>query len=118
MSSTVARPAVRRHRNSLDALRPRMAKAVNKIDIRRDDWRFLIGQAVRRCFALAGVSQKEAADLVNRDVAQIARWVSAVERPQLDALFANERLRQPLTQALAEMSGAEVEITVRMRRTS
>lgn len=91
-----------------------------KADLKNLDagWRLLVGKAVQRCFALAGVSQKQGAALVNRDQAQIARWVSGAERPQLDALFACETLRQPLTQALAEMSGAEVEITVRMRRAS
>lgn len=94
-----------------------MAKALNKNETA---WRAQIGQAVQRCFALAGVTQKEAAALLERDAAQIARWISAVERAQIDAIFAVERLRQPLVQAFAELAGdgVEVETTIRIRRSA
>jgi hypothetical protein len=53
--------------------------------------------------ALAGLSQKELAALVDRDTAQVARWVTSDERPQFDVLFAVPVLRQPLIHALAEL---------------
>lgn len=85
-----------------------MAKAVHKVET---DWREQLGASVSRCFALAGLSQKEAAALIGRDTAQIARWVNGQERPQFDAIFAVAQLRQPLVVALAELGGAGVEVT-------
>lgn len=102
-----------RHLERLEGLRPHMAKVLNKDET---PWREQIGRAIQRAFSLAGVSQKEAAALIGRDQAQIARWVSATERPQFDAIFSVEQLRHPLIQALSEYAGAEVEVTVRLRR--
>jgi hypothetical protein len=80
----------------------------------------MVGKAVGRCFALAGLSQKEAAALVGREAAQISRWISGAERPQLDVLFVHPCLRQPLVQALAELAGdgVDVQTVVTMRRRS
>jgi hypothetical protein len=77
-------------------------------------WKQQVGRAVARAFALAGMNHKDAAVLVDRDQAQIARWIKGSERPQLDTLFAVETLRQPLVQALGEMAGVKVEITLRL----
>lgn len=82
-----------------------------KADLKNRESAQLIGRVVQRCFALAGISQKEAAALVNRDPAQVARWISGAERPQMDALLAVESLRQPLVIALAELAGSGVEVT-------
>lgn len=89
-----------------------------KADLKKNEmpWREQIGRAIERCFSLAGLSQKEASALLDRDPAQVARWVSAAERPQLDALLSIDQFRQPLIQALSECAGAEVEVTVRLRR--
>lgn len=85
-----------------------MAKAVNKIE---NGWKAQMGKAVQRALSLAGLSQKEGwALLGHNDGAQLNRWIHGQERPQFDALFAVESLRQPLVVALAELAGAGVEI--------
>lgn len=80
-------------------------------------WRDRVGAAVERALQLAGKTQKEAwALLGHTNGAQLSRWCNGTERPQFDSLFAVEALRQPLAQALAEMAGAEVAVTVTIRR--
>ncbi len=105
----------RRHLQTLETVRPVMAKApLNPIETGRVQ----IGRAVQRMCALAGVSQKEAAALLERDPAQVARWISGAERAQVDALFAVARFRQPFIVALSELAGGDVEIEtiVRLRK--
>lgn len=115
MAQTLATATGRRHLDRFENGPLVMAKAdLKNLEV----WRESIGKAVERCFALAGVSDKEGAALIGRDQGQIGRWIKGTERPQLDAIFAVEKLRQPFAQALAEMSGAEVEVTVRMRRSA
>lgn len=75
-----------------------------------------VGRIVARCFGLAGLSQKEAAATVDVDQAQISRWLSGAERPQLDALWAVESLREPLIIALCEAAGIGIETVVRIVR--
>jgi hypothetical protein len=99
----------------LPEARPRMAKAsLRKPDI----WRAQIGRALRRALALQGWSLKEFAAAVDRDPRQCARWITGVERAQLDVLFAVDVFRLSLVQALAEVAGAgvEIETTIRLRR--
>lgn len=82
-------------------------------------WREQIGHAIERALHLAELTQKEGWVLIgHHDGAQLNRWIKGTERPQFDVLFAATKLRQPLAQALAEMAGAEVEVTVRMRRSA
>ena len=95
-----------------------MAKAsLNKIE---QAGRQTLGRVVRLCFEIAGLSQKEAAARVNRDQAQVARWISGDERAQVDTLLAVDALRQPLLLALAELAGdgVAVETTITVRRTA
>lgn len=92
-----------------------------KADLKKvEDWRGQMGQSVARCFALAGVSQKEGAALIGREAAQVSRWIAGTERPQFDALFAVDVLRQPLILALAELAGqgVEIETQIRIRRSA
>lgn len=97
-------------------LRPKMAKAVlpevKKID--PEYWKAQIGAVIRR---LRGeMSQKEFADLINRDVAQVSRWEKGEDRPQFDAIFAVEDLQAPLVLELAKLSktiGVETTLTIR-----
>ena len=78
-----------------------MAKAdLKKVEA---DFKAQIGGAIHRAFSLAGWSQKEAAARLNRDAAQVARWIAGTERPQMDALFALDELRWPLIQELAKL---------------
>jgi len=92
-----------------------MAKALKKVEA---PWREQIGRAISRCCALAGVSQKEAAALLDRDQAQIARWIAGTERPQMDAVFAVPVLRVALVLALAELAGdgVDVQTVITVRR--
>lgn len=113
MSSTVNDPSDARHLSRLENLSPVMAKA----DLKNlETGRAQIGRAVLRCFALAGVSQKEGAALLNRDAGQVQRWIVGSERVQLDAVFAVEQLRQPFVQALGELAGADVRVVITIRK--
>lgn len=120
MTFTVADRPPQAHRERAESPDVRMAK----MNLRypepsaSGDLRWLVGQALKRAFSLLGWSLKEAAAKVGRDERQVARWLNGAERPQLDALFAVEELRQPVVQALSELVGAEVEVTIRLRRTS
>lgn len=115
MTSSLGPPYADAPHKSLEGVRPRMAKAVNKVE---RTWRERVGHAIARTFALAGVTQKEAAALLDRDPAQIARWVSSDERPQFDVMLSVETFRSPLVQALAELGGADVLTTITIRRTA
>jgi len=101
-------------RNSLDDVRPAMAKAdLKTLDAAKAD----VGRVVARCFQLAGLSRKEAAGLLGKDEAQIARWVSGLERPQFDLIKAKPRLRAWLVIAWAEASGdGDLELVLRVPR--
>lgn len=115
MAMTVASQREATHRNSLDDVQPTMAKAVlNSVEDR--DFREEIGRAIERAVSLAGLTKKEAAGLIGREFAQFSRWMAGTERPQFDALFAVEQLREPLCIALAQMSGASVHMHVEFRR--
>lgn len=81
-------------------------------------WRPLIGRALARAIQIAGLSQKEAAALIGRDQAQVARWIAGSERPQLDAIFAVSQLREPLVIALANLTACEVAVEIRIRRSA
>ena len=115
MATTLPSPRSARHLSRLETVQPQMAKAVlNEIEV----WKKALGSVVARTFELAGLTQKEGAALVDRDVAQVARWISGAERPQFDALFAVDRLRHHVVVALAELAGHGVEdkTTIEIRR--
>lgn len=112
-TSAAARPLLR------SETRPRMVKT----DLRKPEteaWKTSVGAAIQRAMALRGWNLDELANAVGRDPRQVARWITGVERPQFDALFAVEMLRQPLVIALSELAGVgvEVETTIRIRRTA
>lgn len=112
MGSSIAHVTAGGHLQRLENVRPSMAKAELK---NIETWKSSVGRAVQRCFALAGVTQKEGAALLDRDAAQVQRWIAGSERPQFDAIFAVESLRQPLVVALAELAGDGVEIITEIR---
>lgn len=112
-------PVDRQHR--LSDLQPGMAK-VHTTALRIPDvdvWRAAVGQAIETTRLLAKLSLKEFAAVIERDERQVARWIAGTDRPQFDALFAAEALRQPLLIAFAELAGPSVDIethiTVRRR---
>jgi hypothetical protein len=115
MASTLPERAPARQLNRLEHLSPSMAKAdLKKVEVA---WKEQIGAAIARAIALAGLTRKEAAGALDKDEATIARWVSGLERPMFDAMWAVPVLRRPLIQALAEMADdVIVETVVRMRR--
>lgn len=100
-------------RKRVDDIRPRMAKALNKVEER--DWKADMGKVIARCFELAGLTDKEAGALMDRDKAQISRWIAGTERPQFDAIFAVPQLRAPLVLALAEQTPDTVEAVTELR---
>ncbi len=115
MAPKVTSAALDGHRISLEDVRPEMAKvSLKKVEDR--DFRAEIGRAIARAFSLANLSAKEAAGLMNRDAAQVSRWIAGTERPQLDALFAVEELREPLVVALSQMAGAIVRMRIEFDR--
>lgn len=120
MPASVTTSTVRRHLLSSD-IETRMAKATYLRDPKTGespDWREKLGRSVDRARQLRGWNLDELADAVKRDARQVARWIAGTERPQFDALFAVESLRQPLVIALAEVaqSAVEIETTIRIRR--
>jgi len=121
VTSTVAeRPAS--SPRELSEIRPTMAKAglerVRKPEAGPSDFRPVIGRVLGRALSLVGWSLKEAAAAIGKDPRQVARWLSGAERAQLDAIFAVEALQQPMVQALGELAGADVEVTIRLRRSA
>lgn len=92
-----------------------------KADLKNLEWREQVGLAIEKALKLAGKTQKEAWVLLgHNDGAQLNRWIKGTERPQFDALFSVEELRQPLVVALAGLAGAGVEIatSITIRRTA
>lgn len=98
-----------RHPVIPDIGRPVMAKA--NVRIPDVDWVRAIGGAVQRAVAVVGWSHKEAAAKVGADDAEFGKWINGTRRPQLDRLFAVAELRSPLIIALAQLGGADVEIS-------
>lgn len=116
MAPTVTAAASVNPLSRLESVSPSPAKA--DLKNRENVGKGLIGRAISRCFNLAGITQKEAAAKVDRDVAQVARWIAGTERAQIDAIFSVEELRRPFVIALAELvgEGVEVETVVRVKR--
>lgn len=115
MGTRLATALADRHHERLETVRPAMAKA----DLQNLEpcWRQQVGRAIQRAFSLAGISQKEASALLgHKDQTQVCAWIAGRERPQFDALFAVEVLRQPLVMAIAELAGEETEIRIVLRR--
>ena len=117
MASTLTAQLDRRHLPSSEITK-RMVKAdLPKAEIA--DWRAEIGRCVERARVLSGLTLKEFAGVVGRDVRQVGRWMNGEERAQLDAIFAVKELRGPLVIALAELSQVvDVETVIRIRRSA
>lgn len=119
MPRTITAQLSKTHLQRLENVSPVMAKA--DLNFVETSWREQIGKAIDEAIALANRTQKEVwAALGHQDGAQLNRWLSGKERPQFDALFAVEWLRQPLVIALAKLAGEGVEITthIQIRRSA
>jgi hypothetical protein len=102
-----------RHRLLSDIGQPRMAKA--DLMNRDVDWKAEIGKAIERVKGTLTISEFAAA--IQREPAQVSRWLAGKERPQIDAIFAVDRFRTPLVLALAELAhDVEIETTIRVRK--
>lgn len=109
---TVAPPAAVGHLGRLESLRPVQAKAdLKNLEMAR---RARIGAVVERALKHANLSQKQVADLVDRDVAQVQRWCSGAERPQFDALASVDGLEPWIVIAFAEVFGFAVSHAIRI----
>lgn len=80
-----------------------------------DDFRGKVGAAIDRARTLRGWNLDELSHACRRDPRQVAKWISGLERPQFDVLFAVETFRKPLVIALAELAGQGVEIDTVIR---
>lgn len=115
MASTVAPGRPSPHPELPEMARKSIAKAVLRKADATPEVRQQVGRAIARAGSICGWTLKEFAAYVGRDPRQLARWISGVERPHFDALFAVPELRQPLVQALSELAGADVEINIKLR---
>lgn len=109
---------VQQSRASAHPVLPEMRPSPAKADLRKadvDGWRERVGRAIERVQQQSGLSLKEFAAAVARDERQVSRWFLGTEHPQLAAIFAVERLRQPLLIVLAELAGDRVEITTEIK---
>ena len=94
----------------------RMAKGdIRKADPPYAELGWCLGE-VKRVF---GLSLEEFAYELGKDERQVARQISGVERPQIEAVFAVDRFRPALLIAMAQASGHGVEIdtVIHIRRT-
>lgn len=114
MGATLPNADALSHRERLEQLRPPMAKAVMKTEIAGNP-RELVGTALGRAIAIVGLSIKEAAALMNRDAAQVSRWIAGAERVQVDAVYGT-KLHGPFAIEQARDAGdCIVETTVTYR---
>lgn len=117
MASTVTDPRLDIPRKAVAADLRMPAKLDRKAladDVRRE-----IGRAIERALQLADITKQDASDRMGygTNQAPLSRWISGVERPQFEKLFAIRELRGPMVQALAELSSdIEVTTTIRIRR--
>jgi hypothetical protein len=115
-------PSVRQttHQAPLERHETTHAPQATEVNLIEVPWRMQIGGAIQRAFSLAGLTQKDACRLLDRDQGQIGRWIGGTERPQFDVLFAVKVLRRPLVVALAELAGqgVDVDTVITIRRSA
>lgn len=121
MASSIPQRHADRPRKSLEHIRGAMVRAdLKKVDAL--EMRERIGDALALAIDDAHLSQKEAAALVNCDVAQMCRWIAGTETQPTHRLFAVEQLAEHFATRLAEMVGGvvtkRIEFGRRDRRTA
>lgn len=119
MSSNVASEINGTHHNSLDGVAPRMAKVglARLKNLEQDRYRKQFGQILRRAVELGGLIDKEAADQLGVDPAQLSRWYSGAENAQCWRFHAHETLGPCLLAAMAEETpGATIRQVIELQR--
>ena len=105
----------------LESVHPKVLAAQIEADRKplAEDWKRLMGQSLERALMLARLTKQDVSYRMGyEDQSALSRWISGVERPQFDKLWAVEELRQPLVQCLAELAGADVQVEIRFKRTA
>jgi hypothetical protein len=82
------------------------------------DWRRHIGQTIERALELAHLTKQGVSGAMGyQDQGSLSRWISAVERPHFDKLFAVDRFYDAWVIACAESNPRlEVDTLIRVRR--
>lgn len=114
MPSTMPVAAITAPLSRIENLRLSPAKA----NLTNRENRPFVGAALLRAINVLGMSIKEAAVLLDMDAAQLSRWISGVERIQIDRLWGT-RLHGPFAiECASAAEGVVVETTVTVRRTA
>jgi hypothetical protein len=81
------------------------------------DWRRRIGQTIERALELAHLTKQGVSFAMGyQDQGSLSRWMSGVERPHFDKLFAVDRFYDAWVIACAESNPRlDVETTIRVR---
>lgn len=76
-----------------------------------------IGSAIEAARLLARMTLDQFAREINRNPRQVSAWIHGKERPHFDAMFAVEKLQQPLVIALAGLAkrGVVVDTVIHLR---
>lgn len=81
------------------------------------DWRQRQADVFQRILALGHMELKALAhELGYADQSAVSRWASGAERPQFDRVASVDRLRPWIAVAWGEATGAEVQVSVTVRR--
>lgn len=106
MADTIARP--------LPPLHPKMLAARIEGDrkpLAEPDWRRHVGRLIERALALAPLTKQDISHAMGyQDQSAVSRWISGVERPLLDKLFAVDRFYDAWVIACAE-ANPRIEVT-------
>lgn len=121
LSETVQVQAPAQSSDPFSAVHPKMLAAAHESDRKRlaeQEWRRHIGKTIERALALAHLTKQEISyAMAYEDQSAISRWISGVERPLFDKLFAVDGFYDAWILACAEGNPRiEVETTMRLRR--
>lgn len=120
MANSFSLPVAVRHVSVLDMTRPRPVKlSLAQRELEQAKCRVGIGRAVERAVNLVWDSDKEAADEIGVDRAELGKWFSGLRRPHFDRMFAVQRLTWPLLVSLSSLDrDAQIEERIVRRRVS
>lgn len=109
----------------LDGIQRKPAVAGLRLDAKVDrkkvavDWKQLQASVFLRVLDLGRMSLKELAhELGYPDQSAVSRWGSALDRPQWDRIASVDQLKPWISVAWGEATGADVHVTVTVRRTA